>query len=252
MDASKEALLVGALSGDPFGLPDTPLVRAVLDDPPHWGGQRIAAWDENAFRAREPFVIEKYWSGQHSINVFEVVGTQHPDYQGMTWVEFLERGKRMLQNLALQESNPGYYLDDAVKLPTMYYVAVDGSGWYVAGDGNHRTCIARLMFHQMGRTMLHGVNVESYRTDRHAMEVFAALREETAIKGLPLLIEPFREKLSRDDTGGWMRETYRVRILLRDLAKGTEEVLTPIEAERKLDGIKRENGLRRWWRRIIG
>ncbi|TXF11205.1 hypothetical protein [Pelomicrobium methylotrophicum] len=235
-----------------LSLPDTELVRRAVADPPHWAGRKILPWDEDAFRAVEPFVVEKYWSGQHSINVFEVVGTQHPDYQGMTWLEFLQQGKRMRQNLALQESNPDYYLEDAVKLPTMYYVAIDGSGWYVAGDGNHRTCIARFMFHRMGRTMLHGVNVESYRTDRHAAEVFRALREMITRKGLPLLAEPYREKLSRDDTGGWMRETYRVGILLRDLAKGTEEVLAPMEAERKLDGIKRENRLRRWWRRIVG
>jgi hypothetical protein len=233
-------------------IPETKLVQAVRHDPPHWAGQTLLAWDLGAFREAEPFAIEKYWSGQQSINVFEVVGTQHPDYQGMAWAEFLERGKRMRQNLALQDSNPGYYLDDAVKLPTMYYVAMDGSGWYVAGDGNHRTCIARFMFHRMGRTMLHGVNVESYRTDRHALEIFRALREAIARKGLSLLVEPFREKLSREDTGGWMRETYKTGILLRDLAKGTEEILTPAEAERRLDGIKRESGLRRWWRRIAG
>lgn len=233
-------------------IPETELVRAVRQDPPHWAGQRLLPWDSDAFREAAAFAIEKYWSGQQSINVFDVVGTQHPDYQGMSWAEFLERGKRMRQNLALQENNPGYYLDDVVKLPTMYYVAIDGSGWYVAGDGNHRTCIARFMFHRMGRTMLHGVNVESYRTDRHAMEVFHALREAIAIKRLPLLVEPFREKISRQDTSGWMRENYMVGILFRDLSKGTMQALSPVEAEKRLDAIKRESGLRRFWRRITG
>lgn len=234
------------------GIPETELVRAFRGDPPHWAGQKLLAWNLTAFREAEPFAIEKYWSGQHSINVFEVAGTQHPDYQGMTWAEFLEQGKRMRQNLLLQDSNPGYYLDDAIKLPTMYYISIDGSGWYVAGDGNHRTCIARFMFHRMGRTMLHGVNVESYRTDARAREVFRELREAIVVRRLPMLIEPFREKLSREDTAGWMRETFRVGILLRDLAKGTEEPLSVEQAERKLYEIKRESGLRGWWRRIAG
>lgn len=231
---------------------DSKLFQAAIADPPHWAGQKLLAWDLAAFREAEQFAIEKYWSGQQSINIFEVVGTQHPDYQGMAWAEFLEHGKRMRQNLTLQESNPGYYLDDTVKLPTMYYIAIDGSGWYVAGDGNHRTCIARFMFHGMGRTMLHGVNVESYRTDSHAREVFRSLRETIAMKGLPLLVEPFREKISRDDTGGWMREIFRVGIVLHNISNGTKEFLTSIEAERKLDEIKRETGLRRWWRKLVG
>jgi hypothetical protein len=63
-------------------------------------------------------------------------------------------------NLSLQESNPGYYLDDAVKQPTMYFVAIDDDKLFVNGDGNHRTAIARFMFAESGRTMLHGVTVE--------------------------------------------------------------------------------------------
>lgn len=244
--------LTNAEFASPTEIPETELVMAARRDPPHWAGQKLHAWNLSAFREAEPFAIEKYWSGQQSINVFEVVGTQHPDYQGMAWFELLERGKRMRQNLALQASNPGYYLDDGVKTPTMYYVAIDGSGWYVAGDGNHRTCIARFMFHRMGRTMLHGVNVESWRTDIHAREVFGALREAIARKGLPLLVEPWREKLSREDTAGWMRETFRVGILLRDVVQGTEERLTANEAERKLYDIERESRFRRWWRRIAG
>lgn len=234
-----------------MNIPETELVKAIRADPPHWATQRIGAWNDNAFREAEPFIVEKYWSGQQSMNVFEVVGTQHPDYQGLTWMEFLERGKRMRKNLLLQEENPSYYLDDALKTPAMYYVAIDGAGWHVAGDGNHRTSIARFMFHKLGRTMLHGVDAVSYRTDSRAQQVFSALREEIALRGLTMLVEPFREKLSREDTAGWMRESFHVGITLRNPAKGTSEVLTVCEAERKLDEIRRKNRLRLWWRRIV-
>jgi hypothetical protein len=49
-----------------------------------------------------------------------------------------------------------------------------------------------------------------------------------------------------------MRENYMVGILFRDLSKGTMQALSPVEAEKRLDAIKRESGLRRFWRRITG
>ncbi len=235
-------------------LPDTALVRSARSKyPPHWAGQRLAAWDENGFRAASPFIVEKYWSGLQSINVFDVVGTAHPDYQGLTWLEFLEQGKRMRANLLLQESNPGYYLDDAIKQPSMYYIELDGGGWYVNGDGNHRTCIARFFFHEGVRTMLHGVHVESYKSDREAKETFDALQALIASRGLRMQVEPFRKTISRDDTAGWMRERYQVGIRLLDLRRGTEELLTPGEAVIRLERLRKEtSGLAGLVRRVFG
>lgn len=222
-------------------IPNTSLVALVGGDEPHWAVQQLKAWDENDFRTREPFVIEKYWSSQHSVNVFEVVGTAHPDYQGMTWIEFLAQGKRMRKNLLLQQDNPEYYLDEIVKLPTMYYIEIDNSGWHVNGDGNHRTCIARFMFHGMGRTMLHGVNVESYRTDQKALNAFRRLRAAAAAKGMPFVIESKRKTLSREDTAGWMRERYEIMICINDVKKGTSELLSPDEALVRAESIEQKS-----------
>ncbi len=216
------------------------LVAAISADNPHWASQQLKEWDENDFRSKEPFAIEKYWSSQHSINVFEVAGTAHPDYQGMSWLDFLSKGKRMKQNLLLQQNNPGYYLDETVKQPTMYYIEIDNSGWYINGDGNHRTCIARFMFHRMGRTMLHGVCVESYRTDFEALKAFRLLRAVAAVNQLPFVIEPKRKTLSREDTAGWMRERYEIKICVHDLQKGTSEDLSPAEATARAERIEQK------------
>lgn len=210
---------------------ETSLIKSVVADIPSWSGQTLKSWDENGFRQKGEFCSEKYWSGQHSINVFDVVGTAHPDYQGLSWLEFLAQGKRMRQNLLLQEQNPSYYLVEDIKQPTMFYIEIDGGGWYVNGDGNHRTCIARFMFHEMGKTMLHGVNVESYRTDIRAFAAFQRLREAALKNRLPLIISPHRKTLSRDDTAGWMREHYEVRIRVEDLNAGTIGLFTPSEAD---------------------
>lgn len=220
---------------------------------PRWEHEPIRAWDLDAYRAAEPFVVEKSWSARHSIDVFEVVGTAHPDYQGLTWRQFLEAGKRMPLNLALHRDNPGYYLDGSVKLPPMYYIALDDSGWFVNGDGNHRTCIARFFFHGLGRTMLHGVHAESYRTDPYAREVFEALSEFIAAHGLRLRAEPHRKTLSRTDGAGWMRERYLVSIRLRDLRRGVQEILSPDQAEQRLAGLRRKaKGLRGALYRLFG
>lgn len=52
-------------------------------------------------------------------------------------------------NLPLLDKNPGYYLEDRRKAPTMSFIKLDGK-LYVDGDGNHRTCIAKFFFYYQG------------------------------------------------------------------------------------------------------
>ena len=222
-------------------LTQTTLTDAIIADEPHWARQAIKAWDKEDFKRMESFVTEKYWSCQQSINVFEVVGTTHPDYQGWTWIEFLSRGERMKQNLLHRERAPTYYLDGEVKLPTMHFVSIDNSGWYVKGDGNHRTCIARFMFQGMGKTMIHGVTVETYHTSPLAMHACERLRAAVKEKKLPLSIESRRKKVSREDTGGWTRERFEISICIRDSQTGAVEALTPPEALLRAAQFERQN-----------
>jgi len=194
------------------------LLDAALSDPPHWASEVIRPWDEGLFQRVHAFVTDKYWSGQHSINVFSVVGTQHPDYIGLTWLEFLQRGKRMRENLRLHAVNRDYYFDTAVKQPSMYYVSLDGLRWYVAGDGNHRTCIARFDFHRVGATMLHGVHLEDYRVDWTFWRLYQSLKKALGEKAV---LTPERRCIARSDTSGWMHETYEISLLWREAGRET-------------------------------
>lgn len=233
---------------------DTGLTRQVAATPPHWASQRIKTWDQNAFLTQQAFISEKYWSSQHSINVFEVVGTDHPDYQGLTWLEFLQQGRRMALNLRLQEENPGYYLDEALKQPSIYYIEMDDSGWHVGGDGNHRTCIARFMFQELGRTMLHGVHVLSYRTDPRARAIYQGLQQLIRDHRLHIQVEPIRLNSQREDTAGWMRERYTLGLRVQDLARGTDERLTIDQAACSLETLRHKTqGWKGWlWRALRG
>jgi hypothetical protein len=150
----------------------------------------------------QPFVTQHYWADQASINPFRVVGTRHPDYQSLAWLELLEQGKRMPLNLRLHASNPGYYDETAKKQPEMSYLSLDGVDWYVNADGDHRTCIARFAFHHAGRSVLHGGRLDDYRADHALAGAFARLRELAAERRLGLRVETRREALGREDTAG--------------------------------------------------
>jgi len=192
------------------------LPARAFSDRPEFSLASIEKFPEGEFSELKEFAVEEYWCDRDSINVFDVSGTRHPDYQGMTWLEFLERGKRMKLNLSLFRNNPGYYLGDDIKLPTMSYIKLDGRV-YIDEDGYHRTCIARFYFYYTNRTNLHGVTIREYITDRYTYKAFKNLKELLRTKGLFYIeLTPFREKLSRKDTAGWMREHFRVGIKVRN------------------------------------
>jgi hypothetical protein len=211
---------------------ELPLLERVRAHPPHWAEERIAAWDERGFKRLEPFAIGEYWADGGSLNVFRVVGTQHADYQGKTWMEFLEGGKRMEDNLASHATNPGYYLQTEHKRPSMNFISTDGMDWYVSWDGNHRTCIARFDFHYRGITTLHGLTLKQYRFDEALFRLTQEIRSLLARRAPSKQVEVEREPLGREDTPGWKLDRYRVSLRVVDGATGEETVLTDAEAAR--------------------
>ncbi len=170
--------------------------------------RKILPWDMNEFNNLRPFCKEMYWHYNASINVFRVVGTQHPDYIGLTWLDFLDKGKRMSLNLGLHETNPGYYRDTSAKMPTMYYQSIDGGDIFIGGDGNHRTAIAKAAFFLTGETTLHGVSLSDYRIDWALKNAFDTMVSNINDKGIRCYVKPVTKTVSRDDTGGWMLEKY--------------------------------------------
>ncbi|ENZ4546156.1 hypothetical protein ACGL22_005033, partial [Escherichia coli] len=67
------------------------LLARVQANIPVWAHEQLAAWDAAEFAAMSDFITEHYWTGQGSINVYRIVGTDHPQYAGMTWLALLER-----------------------------------------------------------------------------------------------------------------------------------------------------------------
>ena len=206
------------------------LLEKVRSSPPHWANNTIRPFDEDLFRDALPFVTRRYWCDSGSVNVFRIVGTRHPEYRNMSWGWMIEHGKRMPENLFLHGTNPGYYLETGRKIPEMTYLTLDGLDYFVNTDGNHRSTIARFDFHNRGLTTLHGVTIEDVRIDWDLFRVYGeivGLVEEGILAGF---VAPFSEKLSREDTAGWMLETFRTAIRIR--SKGKEQILETADQAR--------------------
>lgn len=224
---------------------DFNLFKTISEANPDILRRDIKKWDKAEFAHVEPFVRQKYWHSNASINVFRVVGTQHPDYIGLTWLEFLEKGKRMRLNLGLFDENPGYYVATEKKEPTMYYQSLDGGDLYVADDGNHRTCIAKAHFYLTGQTVLHGVELRDYRVDWELKRLFDEMGRRIAEHRLPYVVSPHSEAVARDDSAGWMLESYEVRIQLLDTRKQEARLLDIDDAKEFLQSHGRRGFLGR-------
>lgn len=231
----------------------TPINEWVRDNTPYWANKSIEAWDQNKLDLLQPFVKSHYWSDRESINVFAVVGTAHPDYIGLTWHEFLHQGKRMKNNQRLLESNPIYYEETHVKQPSMLYVSIDGSHWYVNGDGNHRTCLARFQFERLNahgmssKTMIHGVTVDDYRIDWELHQLYTSLQKILEISPRLGRLSVERKSVSRDDTAGWKIDYYQTQ--LKFINKKGEHILDKEAAIVLLDKLngKSASVLSKWF-----
>ena len=157
------------------------IVDWARENPPQWDKYTLVAWDLDQLEKVMPFVESHYWSDRESVNVFNVIGTLHPDYIGLSWREFLHQGKRMPVNQDLLRSNPIYYSETQVKQPSMLYISLDGKSWYINGDGNHRTCLARFHFARMNalglasEALVHGVTVDDYRVNWRLFDAYQSL-----------------------------------------------------------------------------
>ena len=192
--------------------PDQTLLDHVRAEPPHWAGERIRPWPTAEYEDCRPFTRRQYWCDAASINVFLVIGTQHPDYAGLTWLEFLEKGKRMRGNLMEHKANPGYYLETEPKRPGIFFETFNGHDYYVTEDGNHRTCIARFAAFNDNRCLLHGVNVIERHIDWEMRGLWHQLKYLVRDRGIAITVEPCSQLRSRQDTGGWKLEHYEVTL----------------------------------------
>ncbi|MDR0770544.1 MAG: hypothetical protein LBE75_05035 [Burkholderiales bacterium] len=195
---------------------DFSFVQKHLADPPYWSSERILSWSDVYNRTAESFISHSYWTETGSLNVFRVVGTDHPDYIGKTWLEFLQKGKRMSNNLRLLEKNPDYYLEPYKRNPRMVFTTLDGLNYYVSSDGIHRTCLARFFLFERDMSQLHDLTISHYKVDELFLETYLRLFELVRSLRLHVDLSPEKTALSREDTAGWKIDSFETCLVWRD------------------------------------
>ncbi|WP_240351957.1 hypothetical protein [Pectobacterium brasiliense] len=258
---------------------NTPFFDRVRKNTPRWAHDIIQRWDDITFRLASDFITHHYWTSQGSINVFRIVGTDHPQYAGMTWLDFLDRGKRMDINIPLIEKNPIYYTDPECLHAGMNFISLDGIHWYVGSDGNHRSCLARFHYHleDVGRTQLHHVSLSLFRIDWvffHAWRKLHAFLPVLLAQGYQGQLEVNRTTIEREDSPGWKMDRFQaVATLTLDVGKEHPEIKTFVlnDGQEVLDCLsflKQQSSLSSptwgkddrtpeheklpWWRRFTG
>ncbi|WP_457641324.1 hypothetical protein [Persephonella sp.] len=161
----------------------------------------------------EFYITEEEYIANATINIFDVLGTTHPDYIGHRWIDMLRIGKRMHINLPLLKGNPDYYLNVEPKYPIMSYSMFNGE-LYLTGDGNHRTAIAKVFFSYIGREHLSGVALIKYAVNTTLKEKIDYVKQLASEKGVNIYVDLRRRKIHREDKEGWHKDTYTTDILI--------------------------------------
>ena len=200
--------------------------------------------DLNYVQQLKQFALSYYWTGSKIVNIFEVVGTAHPDYIGATWITMLRLGKRMRSiNLPLLQENPAYYfkVTDA-KLPEMNYTRINDK-LYISGEGNHRTAIAKALFAFLGLQNFGAVKYEEYQVDEEALSLYTEASQILAHKAIQ--IQPLSKNYKREDTPGWKKDYYRLSFRLTNVKKDREIRLDKEELKILLGELKSSSRFQR-------
>ena len=248
---------------------DKPFIERVSANKPAWADTQIEFWSRVGYRQAEDFITRHYWTDRGSINVFRIMGTDHPQYAGMSWLDLLHRGKRMDINIPLIESNPDYYTEATQPHNGMSFVSLDGLDWYVSADGNHRSCLARFYFHLLGYgvTQLHNVSLSQYQVDHAFMTACEALSAMVSVlrsRGVYLALSVRRVSVSRDDTPGWKVDTWHtdVTVALDDTTGNDGEQRFVLHQAGDAEQLRRQLEIRylepgatsktvSWWKRLF-
>ncbi len=214
-----------------------------LTDLPHFANELLLPWPEAHFRDAEPYVIEEQRHGCASLNVFRVVGTKHPCYAGESWLNLLEKGKRMDRNLNEFSNNPDYYSETGAKIPYMQYVSIDSGDLYIGDEGNHRTCISRFHFYTKGLTILHGITWLDYRIDWSFKSLCDEIQRVAAQNGTPIYLKINKHMVERRDASDWMLNKYALTAEILDTKNHCKQELDFDGLQKLLDRLKKP-----WWK----
>jgi hypothetical protein len=184
------------------------------------------------------FIVTSYWCDQASLNLLDVYGVTRPDYAGLTWREFLAKGRHMEANLYAFKKNPEYYTKHVYRLPSMFYRKTDGRT-YVADDGNHRTCIGKFYLYVQGKPYIHGVRLEENIVDWRFLALYQRLK---AVCPRDWRVKIVRTVVRREDGSGWKRDFFEIKasFIVHTHNAASDWMWTRDELEKELPALEFE------------
>lgn len=231
-------------------LNETPLIEKVAKHEIPFKNEIIKSFSEH--NLPKDFIISESWVDSTSVPVEKIAGTQHPDYIGLTWEELLHKGKRMYINLPLAEENPDYYYSDVKKLPTMSFNKL-GNDYFVAGDGNHRSVIAKFLFYFSDHKYLDEVSVYEYEVDWIGFNMAERLTQSISKNSLPISLKTSRHLVSREDGSGWKRDIYKTSARLINHNTKSEIIFSDLSFDNTkdiaqlIDAVENRSWFSRWF-----
>lgn len=212
-------------------------VRRQVETPPAWSSDILLPWEHIYPLDQHAFLESHYWTETGSVNVFRIVGTDHWDYQGKSWLDLLTKGKSMQQNLRDLMRNPAYYLHTGLRWPAICYNTMDGLNFYVNCDGHHRSCIARFFLAEQQISQLHDVTVNHFKVRHNLYRIYIELRQAINELKLPVELYPEQFQLGQEGAAGWRLDHYRTHLVWIDQATDTRVVMEEMQAQDKLNEL---------------
>ena len=190
---------------------DTQIIE-LFGQVPHFADEKIIGLDHAKLAKLQQFKTGHYEAYEASVNPLEAIGTIHPDYIGLSWREFLSKGKRMPHNLQRFRENPQYYTDVISRLPSIHYLKTDGM-LYVTEDGNHRTCIGKFFGYNRQNPYLHGVHLIEEEYDHSFRTKIEGLKAQMP-PGYSISVQ--RHLVKREDGAGWYKDFFALVMQVED------------------------------------
>jgi hypothetical protein len=166
----------------------------------------ILSWDKAFPSSKQKFVVQENRKEKQTVNLSKVVGTHHQTYAGnMTWRELLNSGQRMQGPdgwISKVDKNPKLFSESSMPYHDIHYGTVDGENYYIIGEGNHRTTIAKFLFALQGvEPLLQGVTTTTYTVDWKACEAHENCLQTIERKKLKLWIQVNRQEIENGYRG---------------------------------------------------
>jgi hypothetical protein len=188
---------------------------------PYWATQQLKPKPSIDHR-----FIRHYGINSHaSVNIHQVIGTGNAAYMSKDWMSLLAHCELNdpYSDIGCLESlskNPSYYIDSQInRHPTWRLVTFDGGiTWYIDGDGNYRTCLARFYLERLmqakliGSATVHGICARTIRYDEAMREAVAFIEANHPNYRMDIESNP----IHRNDGSNWYMDTHQITVHITD------------------------------------